>query len=251
MSANGKRVVAVVQARMGSSRLPGKVLADIVGMPMLARVVRRVRRAESVDQVVVATSQEREDDSVVELCERFGFDCFRGDASDVLDRFMQAARSFRAEVIVRITGDCPLVDPVLIDRTVRAMLEAGARFAANRLPSDRSYPIGLDVEVCSFEALEEANRRSTTPEQREHVMPYLYQSGLSDDTVLVRHAEDLSWLRWTVDEQADLDLVRKIYAAFGGDDQFSWQEALHLVQSDASYRQINAHIRQRGLEAPR
>lgn len=248
-AAAGKRTVALVQARMASTRLPGKVLADIAGEPMLVRVVQRVRRARSVDEVVVATTDQPEDEAVVELCRRHGVECYRGQALDVLDRYVQAARAYQAELIVRVTGDCPLIDPSLIDRTVQAMLDAGARFAANRLPWDRSFPIGLDVEVCTIEALEAAGREADTPEQREHVMPWLYDGRSADEVVLVRHQADLSGLRWAVDEPADLDLVRKIYAAFDGRDDFTWQEVLELIEADPNLRQLNAHVRQRGLEA--
>lgn len=244
-----RSTVAFVQARMGSTRLPGKVLLDIAGQPMLVRVVRRAERGQRLDQVVVATTVEPEDDAVVQVCERHRLEVFRGDAQDVLDRFVQAARAYEAEVIVRLTADCPLIDPALIDRTVDAMHQAGANFAANRLPWDRSYPIGLDVEVCTIEALEQAGRQASTPEQREHVMPYLYQGRPADQLVLIRNDQDLSWMRWTVDEPADLELVRRIYAAFDGRDDFSWQEVLQLVRSEPELLQINADVRHRGLEA--
>ncbi len=243
------RVVAVIQARMASTRLPGKVLADIAGAPMLVRVVTRAARAAILDEVVVATSDNPEDDAVAEVCERHGFECFRGSALDVLDRFVEAARTYDAEVIVRLTADCPIIDPELIDRTVQTMLDRGVRFAANRLPWDRTFPIGLDVEVCSREALEEAGHNAKTPQQREHVMPYLYEGASPAEVVLVRHDEDLSHLRWTVDETADLELVRRIYAAFDGRDDFTWQEVLDLVRSDSDLRAVNPDVRQRGLEA--
>lgn len=242
------RIIAFVQARMASTRLPGKVLADVAGVPMLIRVVTRARRANSLDGVVVATSDANENDAIAEACQAHGIDCFRGDETDVLDRFAQAARAFKADVIVRITGDCPMIDPLLIDQTVQAMQGAGARFAANRLPGDRSFPVGLDVEVCTFDALDEAWRRADQPYEREHVMPYLYQGTPADDVVLVRNEEDLSHMRWTVDEPSDLELVRRIYDAFNGRDDFAWREVLALVNSDPSLTAINAHVRHRGLE---
>lgn len=240
--------VALVQARMASTRLPGKVLKDIAGLPMLLRVVQRVSQASTVDQVVVATTVEAEDDLVAELCKEHGVECYRGDALDVLDRFIGAARAYQADVIVRITADCPLIDPELIDRTVQAMHQAGVRFAANRLPWDRSFPIGLDVEVCTRQALEEAASHALAADQREHVMPYLYQDRFADQVALIRHDEDLSRLRWTVDEPADLELVRRIYSELGEDGDFGWQEVLELVRAEPELSSINAHVQHRGLE---
>lgn len=242
-------IVAIVQARMASTRLPGKVLADIVGAPMLARVVTRAGRANCLERIVVATSDSSEDDEIVEICQTYGFEYFRGNELDVLDRFVQAARVFKAEVIVRITGDCPLIDPALIDLTVETMQSAGADFAANRLPWDRTFPVGLDVEVCTLEALEEAWQQAEMPNEREHVMPYLYKDGGKFEKILVRNDEDLSHFRWTVDEPSDLDLVREIYSSFGGRDDFTWREILDLVKSKSTLAAINARVQQRGLEA--
>jgi len=216
---------------------------------MLARVVTRAGRANCLERVVVATSDLSEDDAIVEVCRAYGFDYFGGNELDVLDRFVQAAHAFEAEVIVRITGDCPLIDPALIDQTVEAMQSARVRFAANRLPWDRTFPIGLDVEVCSLEALEEAGRQAELPNEREHVMPYLYKDGGNHEVILVRNDEDLSHLRWTVDEASDLELVRKIYSSFGDRDNFTWREVLDLVKSNSALAAINASVQQRGLEA--
>src|SRR5512133_3030988 len=143
------RVVAIVQARMSSSRLPGKVLLDLAGQPMLARVVERARRSRRIDQVAVATTTDPSDDPVEAFCRERGYACVRGSMHDVLDRYYQAARQLQAGVIVRLTADCPLVDPGLIDETVQAFHREEVDFACNRLPPPftRTYPIGLDVEV--------------------------------------------------------------------------------------------------------
>ena len=175
-----QNTTAIIQARMSSSRLPGKVLLDIAGQPMLVRMVERARRARSIEQVVVATTTDPSDDPIEQLCAERGYDCFRGSLPDVLDRYTQAARQFEAHTIVRLTADCPLLDPAVLDLTVEAL--AGNDFAANRLPPPwtRSLPIGLDVEVVTREALERAWHEAQERYQREHVLPYIYEGTVFD-----------------------------------------------------------------------
>jgi len=252
---------------MGATRLPGKVLLDLAGRPVLARVVERTRRAGRLDGVVVATTTEVRDDRVAEFCEQRGYPVYRGSPQDVLDRYYQAARTFEAAVIVRITADCPLIDPQLIDLTVDEFQEAGTDFAANRLPPPwhRTYPIGLDVEVCTFAALERAWKEADQPFQREHVLPYLYE-GVPLDThstknasavsprgfriLLVNHEPDYGTLRWAVDTPEDLELMRRIYARFGNRDDFSWKDVLSLFEREPDLAKINVTVRQKsGLEA--
>ncbi len=244
------KTAVIIQARMGSSRLPGKVLLDIAGQPMLARVVERARWAKTVDQVIVATTTEPADDPVADFCHAHAYPCYRGSLQDVLDRYYQAARLFQVSVIVRLTADCPLIDPALIDQTVQAFRAGDYDFACNRLPPPygRTYPIGLDVEVCTFEALQRAWREADQLHQREHVMPYLYEkarsvhrgvmsdAGIQDTPVigqplpaitgdapqgyfrvlLLDYSLDHGSLRWTVDTPQDLELVRQIYAHLSG-----------------------------------
>ena len=241
------KVVAIVQARMGSERLPGKVLADIQGKPMLVRVVERAAGAESLDALLVATSTEGQDDAVEKTCVERGIKVFRGDPTDVLDRYYRAALSVQANVIVRLTGDCPLIDPGLIDETVHAYLAADppVDFAANRLPDQRTYPIGTDVEVCSLEALRKAWKNADQPYQREHVMPYLYEEPGRFRTLLLRNERDLGQLRWAVDEQSDLEMVRRVYASL--ETGFSWLEVVDLLERDPSIMDLNASVQQREL----
>jgi spore coat polysaccharide biosynthesis protein SpsF len=245
MESRRRRVVAIIQARMGSTRLPGKVLADIVGQPMLPRVVERARRAKTVDEVAVATTTDPADEAVASMCAQRGYACFRGHPTDVLDRYYRAARQFRADVIVRLTADCPLIDPGVMDLTVRTFLDADppVDLVANRLPQGRTFPIGLDTEVCSFEALERAWKEADQPHQREHVMPYLYEVPGRFRVVLVNNDTDYGMLRWTVDTADDLELVRAIYARFKGRDDFSWWEVLKLFEQEPSLGEINAGVR--------
>ncbi len=250
------KVLGIVQARMSSSRLPGKVLLDIDGQPMLARVVARARRAKMVDEVVVATTTDLADDAVAAFCASRSYAFYRGSLHDVLDRFYQAARTFGAQIIVRLTGDCPVIDPALIDEAVCAFLgmkdihsevpETGFPydFVANRLPPPwrRTYPIGLDTEVCSFQALQRAWKEADQPHQREHVMPYLYEQEGRFRVLVLNHDPDYGDMRWTVDTPEDLEVIRRVYAHFGGRDDFSWLEVLDLFERNPQLAQMNRQV---------
>ena len=237
-------VVAIIQARMGSSRLPGKVLEDIGGSAMLARVVVRARRAQRLGRVVVATTTDHSDMPVFNFCRAQGFACFRGDPLDVLDRYYQAACHFEAKVIVRLTADCPVIDPTEIDRTAAAFFEAQVDFAANRLPSPwkRTTPIGMDTEVVSFNALARAWREAEAKYAREHVMPYLYEETGRFKTLLVDRTPDLGHLRLTVDTPEDLDLIRQIYGHFDNIDDFSLDDMVVLFCENPDLIKINADV---------
>jgi len=230
---------------MGSSRLPGKVLLDIAGQPMLVRVVERARRASSVSEVVVATTTDPSDDPIEEFCRQRGYPVYRGSLFDVLDRFYGAARQFQADVIVRITADCPVIDPDVIDHTVAAFWSHQADFAANRLPPPwkRTWPIGLDTEVCSFAALERAWKEAALPYEREHVMPYFYDVEDRFNIVVTDHDPDYGSQRWTVDTPEDLALMREIFSRFKGQDTFTWLDVLHLMEKEPQLTRINASIR--------
>jgi len=243
-------VVAIIQARMGSSRLPGKVLKQIGSKPMLFHVVLSARKAKSIGQVVVATTTDPSDDPVVELCRDHGFPCFRGDPLDVLDRYYQTACLFQAKTIVRITGDCPLMDPREIDRTVDAFKEADVDFAANRLPPPwkRTTPIGMDIEVVTFDALSRAWREAEAIYEREHVMPYMYDQEGRFEILLVDHDPDIGHLRLTVDTVEDLKLVREIFKYSDNSDEISINEILRLFKKYPELTQINARIHHKSFK---
>jgi spore coat polysaccharide biosynthesis protein SpsF len=240
----GLRVVAIVQARMGSTRLPGKVLAEIGGLPMLVHVVERVRRCHEVHDVWVATTAEAADDAIERLCRERTYSFYRGSTQDVLDRYVQAARLARADVIVRLTADCPLLDPALVDLTVRAFLDAAppADLVVNRLPGARTYPIGLDTEVASRPALERAWREAGEPHQREHVFPYLYDPPGRFRVVRLDAEEDYGALRWTVDTPQDLEFVRQVVSRLDRDGRFGWRDVLAIVQAEPALALINADV---------
>ena len=238
------RVVAIIQARMTSMRLPGKVLADLGGQPILSWIVRRARRTTGIDQVIIATSVAAEDAIIASFCKEMGYDCVRGELHDVLDRYIMAAHKFDAGVIVRLTGDCPLIDPEMLVDNLQTFLAANPPldFATNRLPGDRTIPIGLDAEFCTIGALETAWREAEEPHQREHVMPYFYEHPEKFRILHIKHVPSYGQYRWTVDTPEDLDLMRKIVSYFSGDD-FSWKEVLALFESHPELAQINAAVR--------
>ncbi len=239
------RTVAIIQARMGSSRLPGKVLMDIEGKPMLEWVVSRVRQARRVHEVLVATTSDSSDDPVAEFCQDKGIPVYRGSTFDVLDRYYQAARQTQAEVVVRITADCPLIDPQEIDTLLAEFLDRQVDFAANRLPPPwhRTFPIGLDTEVASFAALERAWKESTQKHDREHVMPYLYEVQGRFNIYYHNNNPDYGQMRWTVDTPEDLQAVRLIFSHLPDKEHFTWHDVLQLVQQNPDLGSINAGIR--------
>jgi len=258
------RAIAILQGRMSSSRLPGKILADIAGQPMLSRVYIRASRAGTVAETVFATTTDPSDDPVAEYCDFAGIPFIRGSLYDVLDRYYQAAKEFSAEVVVRITADCPIIDLDLIDEAVNTLLGGEYDFVANRLPPPfgRTYPIGLDTEVCTFTALERAWKDAKETFHREHVMPYLYEGvelssvsrklseGVSQHGFKVaqlHHTTDFGAYRWTVDTPADLEFVRQVFARFDGRDNFSWKEVLDLVHAEPDLMKINAGVHHKTL----
>ncbi len=265
-----QRIAAIIQARMGSSRLPGKVLMDIAGQPMLARVYTRTSRSASVDQTLVATTTETSDEPIAEYCDLSGIPFYRGSQFDVLDRYYQAALQAKADVVVRITADCPVIDPSLIDEVVNILMGKGERepefdFAANRLPPpwNRTYPIGLDVEACTFKVLKEAWSEGKAPQHREHAMPYFYEgvklasvsrkleTGISPrgyKVALLDHTTDFGEYRWTVDTPEDLEFIRQIYSRFNGRDDFTWKEVLDLVHNEPDLMKINAGVKHKTLK---
>ncbi|HVR30114.1 MAG TPA: glycosyltransferase family protein [Thermoanaerobaculia bacterium] len=240
-------VVAIVQARMGSSRLPGKVLADLEGEPMLARVVARCTRATTVDRVVVATTTAAADRAIEEWCRTASVACTRGAEADVLDRYHQAATVAGATVIVRITADCPLIDPELIDRVVVARSTTPeADYASNTL-APRTFPRGLDVEAFTRTALESAWLEERVPGRREHVTPAIWHRPKRYRLRRVALERDLSAHRWTVDTSEDLELVRALYRHFGGEDSFSWRQALAACERHTEWSAMNRSIVQKAL----
>ena len=230
---------------MGSTRLPGKVMMDLAGEPMLARVVNRTRRARSISKLVVATTTQSSDDAIENLCRSQGWFCFRGSTDDVLDRYYQAALAHDAAVVVRITSDCPLMDPTVVDRVVEEFQgrQPGVDYASNAFPT-RSYPRGLDTEVMSFDALRRAWVDDKDAATREHVTPYIQRHPDRFRVHGITCEADHSDLRWTVDTPEDLRFARCVYDHFG-DDRFSWVEVINVLEQHPEWSRINQHIRQK------
>lgn len=233
------KIVALVQARMGSTRLPDKVMKPINGIPMIELLLSRLSNAQQLDQIVVATSVDKRNQPLVEHIRKLGYGCEQGSENDVLDRFVQAARAHQADVVVRITGDCPLVDPELVDEVIRRFKSANVDYFSNVAPP--TYPDGLDIEVCTFKALEQACRETNKPFDHEHVTPYLRESGIFK-TAAMQHSQDLSALRWTVDEPADFVVIEKIFQHFHPRTDFTWSEVLDLQQQQPEIFNINQHL---------
>lgn len=233
------KVVAIVQARMGATRFPNKVMRPVGGTPMIGLLLARLRRARKIDQIVLATSTDPLNAPLVAYVEQLGHSVYQGSEDDVLDRYYQAALKFKAGVVVRITGDCPLTDPELVDEVVGAFTESGVDYACNIFPP--TYPDGLDIEVFSVAALQRAHREADQPQQREHVTPYLRQSDKFSRTNYA-HSQDLSGERWTVDEPDDLVVVEKVFDHFHPRTDFSWSEVLALRERQPDAFAANRHL---------
>lgn len=244
-----QRVVAIIQARMSSSRLPGKVMQLIADKPMLQWVVERTRLATTVDEVLVATTIDLSDDALEDYCKRKNYPVFRGSLFDVLDRFYNAAVTAKAQIVVRITADCPLLDPGLVDDTVRLLVSEKADFSANRLPPPwkRTFPIGLDVEVVQFSALERAWKEAKEPFEREHVMPYLYDLNDRFKVSILDNDEDHGSLRWTVDTPEDLEKIRKIVEYLPKDDTFTWKDILAVTSRHPEIDELTIGIKHKSI----
>jgi spore coat polysaccharide biosynthesis protein SpsF len=239
------KVVAIVQARIGSTRLPGKVLKDLEGETVLARVVNRLRRARLIDEVLVATTDRAADDAIVEECRGRSISVSRGDQDDVLDRYFRAAQLAKAEIVVRVTSDCPLIDPEITDKTIAAFLETRPDYASNVMA--RTYPRGLDTEVMSVATLGKAWQAARKPYEREHVTPYIYEHPAEFKLLSVTGDADHSCHRWTVDTPEDLELVRAIYARLKNKPNFLWGDVLEVLDREPELVELNRSIMQKAL----
>lgn len=236
-----KTTVAILQARMGSTRLPGKVLKELAGQPVLFHIIKRVEQVPGVDKIMVATTEEEIDDSIENYVNNIGIDCFRGSSDNVLDRFYQAATSVRADVIIRLTGDNPLVDPRVLERLLDYFAECGYVYAATS-----GYPIGLGAEVFTYEALAAAHKNADLPYEKEHVTPYMYREGQVVGRLVA--PVDQSSLRFTMDTPEDYEFIQRIYAAlYCGRHDFYLDDILALLKQHPDLIGINAHVHQKKL----
>lgn len=233
--------VAIIQARTGSSRLPGKIFLDICGTPILGLVIARARAMHGVDSVVVATSVNRGDDLVEQFSVSAGAACFRGDENDVLRRFHDAAVSHRADAIVRITADCPFIDPETSSKVVARFKQGNVDYASNIKPP--TYPDGLDTEVFSMTALARANREAPQKSHREHVTPYIWKNPKIFRLANIENDRDLSHLRWTVDKVEDLDVLRAIGSHLPMPvEKAMMRDILAVLDAYPEISQLNRHL---------
>lgn len=237
-------VGAIIQARMGSTRLPGKALIDIEGMSMLARVVDRVRGARTIGRIIVATTTKSQDDPLAAHARDLSVDVYRGEEDDVLDRYYQAAVQHHLDVVVRITSDCPLLDPGLVDDVVRPLLEPGSRVEYSSNGLRRTFPRGLDVEAVPFATLERVWQDAKSVHERQHVFPYIYDHPEQFETACLADRNNRSHQRWTVDTEEDLAFVRRIYQELGTQD-FTWRDVLAVLERHPELLQINEMVRQK------
>lgn len=239
--------LAILQARVSSTRLPGKVLMPILGRPMLLRQIERLQRCREFDRLVVATSTNASDTPLAVACRDWGVDCHRGNLDDVLDRFVDAARRYQPKTVVRLTGDCPLADPEVIDGAIKHFRQGGYDYVSNVTPP--TFPDGLDVEVMRYSCLEAAHREAGLPSEREHVTPFIRANGSRFRIGCYDNDRDLSHLRWTVDEAADFRFVNAVYEAlYPGNPAFTTADILALLDSREGLASLNSGIeRNEGL----
>lgn len=234
----------IVQARMTSTRLPGKVLLPLAGEPMLTRLVERLRRVQRADGIVIATTTNATDDPIAALCSQLGMPCHRGSEHDVLSRYADAARLHGADTVVRITSDCPLIDPALIDRVIAAYEEGDSDYVSNMLPP--TWPYGMAVEVFSATALAQAHAEATQAAEREHVTPFIYWHPERYRLRNVASPVDLSQHRWTVDTPEDYALVGRLFDhLMPNHPQFTQADVLALLDQHPDWIAINQHIQQK------
>lgn len=242
------KTVAIIQARLGSTRLPGKVLLPLARHPMVWHVVQRVRRVPEVEQVVVATSTLSSDQPLVDYLHRHSVDVFRGPEEDVLTRYFEAAQEYGAEAIMRVTSDCPLFSPRVASLVAQQFLNAEGAYSYVSNTLERTFPRGLDLEIFSSTALTRAFRQATHPYEREHVTPFIWQHPQDFRLGQVRSLPDRSRLRWTVDESLDLALVRRIFdSLYAGNPEFEYEDVLRLLNENPSWSSMNRHVLQKQL----
>ncbi|MCC5464039.1 glycosyltransferase family protein [Pelosinus baikalensis] len=240
------KTVIIVQARMTSTRLPGKVLKAVLGKPLLEYQIERLRRIESADEIVIATTTNDTDQPIVDLCNRLNLPYFRGSEEDVLARYYGAAIEHRADAIVRITSDCPVIDPGVINSIIGFYIENKNQYDYVSNSLKRTYPRGMDTEVFSFHCLQESFKEAQAGPDREHVTPFIYNNPSRFRLANVSHIEDQSKYRWTVDTPEDYELIRRIIEnLYPLNHKFTLEDILQLFQKNPGWFLINSHVEQK------
>lgn len=233
-------ILAILQVRMSSTRLPGKVMMDVLGRPMLERQIERINRARHIDRLCIATTTEPSDDPITAFCAARSIDYCRGSLDDVLDRYYQAAQQYSPSHVVRVTGDCPLIDATVIDQVIELHLSGKFDYTCNRRPP--TYPDGLDVEICRFECLRESWESARLASEREHVTPFIWNRPERFRLGTLHHrGRNLSELRWTVDYARDLEFVRAVYQRLHpSKPDFDMYDVLNLVDTNPQLLRLNS-----------
>jgi spore coat polysaccharide biosynthesis protein SpsF len=240
------KVAAIIQARMGSTRLPRKVLKEVLGKSLLEYQIERVKRAKMIDEIIIATTIKEEDNPIVKLCEKLSIPYYRGSEDDVLSRYFEAAKEYKVDVIVRLTSDCPVIDSEVIDKAIRVFLTGEHDYVSNSI--ERTYPRGMDTEVFSYQGLEEIHQKATKPHEREHVTPYFYQHSEKFNLKNVFHSEDLSKYRLTVDTKEDLELIQCIIQdLYPNKHNFTLKDIKKSLEANPDLLFINSHVEQKKL----
>jgi len=242
-----KKVVIIIQARMTSTRLPGKVLKPILNRPMFSYQLERLRQVTRAHQIVVATTVNVTDDPIVKFCVHENVACIRGSEDDVLSRYVLAAQEHQANTVVRITSDCPLLDPELVDQLIGMYIDAPTvDYVSNLQP--QTWPYGMAVEVFDVNALYEAGREATDPAEREHVTPFINRRPDRYHLQAVTHSEDLSYHRWTVDTPEDFELIYRIFCElYPEHPTFRMGDVLDVLHQNPSWVDLNSHVRQKTI----
>lgn len=242
-------VTVIIQARMGSSRLPGKILKKIKGEPMLYHVIKQTKNSKLIDNIIIATTKLREDDKIKDYCSNKKVKYFRGNSTDLLDRYYKCAKKFKLDTIVRITSDCPLIDPDIIDKTIKKFLEGKFDYVSNNINKKRgiwvnstcNYPQGMTVEVSNFKNIEKAWKNAKKPSEREHVFPYI-QFNTHFSKFSIKSKEKLDFIRCTVDRKEDLIFVKKIMREYTKDKIFHVKDIKKIINKNPELAEINNNI---------
>jgi spore coat polysaccharide biosynthesis protein SpsF len=242
------KVATIIQARMGSTRFPGKVLKKVLGKTLLEYQIERVKRAKTIDEIIIATTTKESDDPIVQLCQQLSIPYYRGSEEDVLSRYYEAATEFGVDVVVRLTSDCPIIDPNVIDKVVEHYLENKDRYDYVSNTLTRTYPRGLDTEVMSYEVLKKAHDEAKELIYREHVTAYIYYHPDQFRLCNVSNEKDESKHRWTVDTEEDFLLIKNILETlYPLNPLFTLEDVIQILRDKPEWVEINAHIQQKKL----
>ncbi|AEG59494.1 cytidylyltransferase domain-containing protein [Desulforamulus ruminis] len=240
------KTVIIVQARMTSTRLPGKVLKEVFGKPLLEYQIERLKRVLLADEIIIATTINETDQPIVDFCNSVRIPCFRGSEGDVLSRYYNAAKSYKADIIVRVTSDCPLIDPMIIDKVIQFYIQNEEKYDYVSNTLERTYPRGMDTEIFSYKALEEAFVNAKELPEREHVTAFIYRRPEQYRLGSVKQTTDQSQHRWTVDTPEDFRLIKKLLSSlYPLNHEFSMLDCLELLRKHPEWEKINKHIEQK------